>query len=53
MFEMFYRLDNEETRTSKGTGLGLYLVENIVRLHKGEISIADNKQGCEFIIKIS
>ncbi|MAP02074.1 MAG: hypothetical protein CMD01_04570 [Flavobacteriales bacterium] len=53
VFEMFYRLDNEETRTSKGTGLGLYLVENIVRLHKGEISIADNKQGCEFIIKIS
>tara|TARA_Y100001968_G_C19421148_1_gene751809 strand:+ start:1432 stop:2334 length:903 start_codon:yes stop_codon:yes gene_type:complete len=53
VFEMFYRIDNEETRTSKGTGLGLYLVENIVRLHKGEISIADNKQGCEFIIKIS
>ena len=53
VFQLFYRLDNEETRTSKGTGLGLYLVENIIHLHKGEINIAETSKGTEFIIKLS
>ena len=28
VFEKFYRMGNEETRSSKGTGLGLYIVKN-------------------------
>ena len=50
---MFYRLDNEDTRSSKGTGLGLYLVANILKLHNSEISVSDTKVGCELIIKLS
>ena len=53
VFEMFYRLDNEDTRSSKGTGLGLYLVANILKLHNSEISVSDTKVGCELIIKLS
>lgn len=42
VFEKFYRVGSEMTRKTKGTGLGLYIVAQIVKLHKGVISIADN-----------
>ncbi len=53
VFDMFYRLDNEDTRSSKGTGLGLYLVDNILKLHNSEISVSAKEDGCELIIKLS
>lgn len=34
IFKKFYQIG----KTSKGNGLGLYIVSNIVRLHKGEIT---------------
>lgn len=43
VFEKFYRVGSESTRTAKGTGLGLYLCKRIVREFKGTISIEDNK----------
>lgn len=42
IFKKFYRLGNEETRSAKGTGLGLYIVKFIAEAHKGEVSVADN-----------
>ena len=42
VFEKFYRAGNEETRRTKGTGLGLYIVAEIVKVHNGQISILDN-----------
>lgn len=42
IFEKFYRVGNENARKTKGTGLGLYLVSQIVHLNKGNISIRDN-----------
>ena len=42
IFEKFYRVGNEESRTSKGTGLGLYLVSKIIVQHKGRITVKDN-----------
>lgn len=38
----FYRIGNEDTRKTKGTGLGLYIVQFIVDAHKGKINIKDN-----------
>ena len=43
VFQKFYRVENEETRRFKGTGLGLYIVQNIVGLHRGKIFIKSNK----------
>ncbi len=42
IFNKFYRVGNEESRKSKGTGLGLYLTNKIVMQHKGRITVKDN-----------
>lgn len=42
IFEKFYRIGNEGTRKTKGTGLGLYLSSKIVAEHKGRITLTDN-----------
>jgi two-component system, OmpR family, phosphate regulon sensor histidine kinase PhoR len=42
VFEKFYRVGSEMTRNTKGTGLGLFIVAQIIKLHNGSISIADN-----------
>lgn len=42
-FDKFYRSGNEETRQTKGTGLGLYIVKNLVQWHKGSIRIFNNQ----------
>ena len=52
IFEKFYRIGNEDTRRTKGTGLGLFIVQHIVNLHKGAIKVRDNyPQGSIFEIK--
>lgn len=42
IFDRFYRVQNEHTRETKGSGLGLYIVKEIMRLHKGAIRVSDN-----------
>lgn len=45
IFNQFYRLGNEETRKTKGTGLGLYITDKIVKAHKGRIRVENNPTG--------
>lgn len=52
VFEKFYRIGNEATRTSKGTGLGLYLCKRIVIRHNGKIGIYNN-QPTGTVVKVS
>ncbi len=53
LFRKFFRAENEETRTQKGTGLGLYLVKELIRLHKGSIIATKNKPtGLRFSIDL-
>lgn len=53
IFEKFYRVGNEDTRQTKGTGLGLYIVAQIVKAHGGRISVGDNvPKGTVFVIEI-
>lgn len=43
IFKKFYRSGSEDTRTQKGTGLGLYIVSKLVQLHRGTIVYTDNQ----------
>jgi len=42
IFEKFYRIGNEETRKTTGTGLGLYLCKIIAEEHYADIKVSDN-----------
>lgn len=42
VFKKFYRVGSEDTRKTKGTGLGLYIVKSLVVAHKGTIEVRDN-----------
>lgn len=42
VFEKFYRIGNEETRQTTGTGLGLFIVRQVVKAHGGNIIVTDN-----------
>ena len=51
VFEKFYRAGREETRTTKGTGLGFYICKKIAENHNGSITIKDNEpQGSIFTV---
>tara|TARA_Y100000782_G_C10186614_1_gene267000 strand:+ start:5161 stop:6069 length:909 start_codon:yes stop_codon:yes gene_type:complete len=42
IFKKFYRVGSEETRKSKGTGLGLYIVHFLVKSLNGTITVKNN-----------
>ena len=43
IFEKFYRIGDESTRTTKGTGLGLYLCKKIAEFHHATITVHSNE----------
>jgi signal transduction histidine kinase len=51
MFEKFYRSGNEDTRQQKGSGLGLFIVAELARMHHGKVSYKENTpRGANFEI---
>lgn len=42
IFNKFYRVGNESTRTTKGTGLGLFIVRSVLLKHNAQIRVMDN-----------
>jgi signal transduction histidine kinase len=42
IFKKFYRVGNENSRKTKGTGLGLYLTSKITQQFKGSLIVRDN-----------
>ncbi len=42
IFEKFYRVGNENTRQTKGTGLGLYIVKKVLAMHQAQVKVSDN-----------
>lgn len=54
IFQKFYRIGNEDTRSAKGTGLGLYLCKKIADDHNATIKIEPNSpKGSKFIVKFN
>lgn len=43
IFEKFFRSGDEDTRKTKGTGIGLYIVKRICHLHQAKISVLGNQ----------
>jgi signal transduction histidine kinase len=53
VFDRFYRAGDEMTRTTQGTGLGLYLVQRIMKAHHGSVVIASTSdQGTVFRVAL-
>lgn len=44
LFEKFIRLDDNTTRTTRGTGLGLFIVKGLVEVMDGQINIFSNEE---------
>ena len=42
VFDKFYRIGSEDTRKTKGTGLGLFIVARFMEIYKGKITVSDN-----------
>lgn len=54
IFERFYQIDNDVTKSNFGTGIGLHLSRSLVHLHHGLIQ-AENREdapGSRFIIRL-
>jgi len=53
VFDKFYRVGAEQTRSTKGTGLGLYLCKKIVTFHDGFIFVKPNQpKGSIFVVQL-
>lgn len=51
IFKKFYRVQDEETRVSKGTGLGLFIVKQALEKHSGKVFVsANDDKGSTFTI---
>lgn len=44
LFEKFVRLDDNMTRTTRGTGLGLFIVKGLIEAMDGEISLSSTNE---------
>jgi len=54
IFNQFYRSGSEETRTTKGTGIGLYISQQIAKAHKSKLNVkvGPNNKGSEFYLEL-
>lgn len=51
LFEKFIRLDDNTTRTTRGTGLGLFIVKGLVEAMHGEIKLSSD-ENCGFCVEV-
>jgi signal transduction histidine kinase/DNA-binding response OmpR family regulator len=53
VFERFHRIEGTRSRTHEGTGIGLALVRDLVRLHGGDIAVESREgEGTSFTVSI-
>lgn len=51
LFEKFVRLDDNTTRTTRGTGLGLFIVKGLVEAMQGQIKLSSDED-CGFCVEV-
>jgi signal transduction histidine kinase len=52
LFKKFSRIDSEQNKKTKGTGLGLFIVKNIIESLGGKIWMEPKEYGNEFIFEL-
>ena len=53
LFERFHRVEGTKSRTHEGTGIGLALVQELVRLHGGTVNVESKVgDGSQFTVRI-
>ena len=54
IFERFYQIDNDHTKSNFGTGIGLHLAQSLVALQHGVLSARNKTEGpgCEFVVRL-
>jgi PAS domain S-box-containing protein len=53
IFDRFHRVAGARGRTHEGTGIGLALVQELVKLHKGSVTVESTPgQGTTFIVRV-
>lgn len=53
LFERFHRIENAKGRTHEGSGIGLALVHELVRLHGGTVTAESTAgEGTQFIVSV-
>ncbi|HTY70136.1 MAG TPA: ATP-binding protein [Alphaproteobacteria bacterium] len=53
LFERFHRIEGQQGRTQEGTGIGLALVQELIRLHEGQVRVESKPgRGTTFTVTI-
>jgi len=54
VFKKFFQIEQQELTRAGGTGLGLYMVDQVVRLHKGKVTAHSGGpgKGSEFVVSL-
>ncbi len=53
LFERFHRVENQQSRSFEGSGIGLALVQELVKLHHGDITVeSEVGRGSSFTITL-
>ena len=52
IFKKFFQIGDSLVMSAKGSGLGLFIVQTIVQLHKGKISVSSAGEGLGSIFKV-
>ena len=52
LFEQFFRLDSSRTSATGGSGLGLSIAKDIVKLHGGDLTASSHDERVEFKIEL-
>src|SRR5262245_46800472 len=53
LFERFHRVEGAKGRTDEGTGIGLALVQELIKLHQGSIDVVTSTgHGTTFTVRL-